>query len=149
MVLQQLFSDRFSRCPAMNSLASLCVQMSCLDFVHCGMLAVIASLVTVMKRLPTPSSCPVSLVTQLVVMIGVRKLLDFIFTQRELKVLDDVMPEHTKKKREEEEKMKEVEQEEFEMKVGCSPVVPISLASPVWCGSLGLHHWHLAVFLLL
>ncbi|XP_077555796.1 na[+]-driven anion exchanger 1 isoform X6 [Haemaphysalis longicornis] len=52
----------------------------------------------------------------LVVMIGVRKLLDFIFTQRELKVLDDVMPEHTKKKREEEEKMKEVEQEEFEMK---------------------------------
>ncbi|XP_065309256.1 electroneutral sodium bicarbonate exchanger 1 isoform X8 [Dermacentor albipictus] len=51
----------------------------------------------------------------LVVMIGVRKLLDFIFTQRELKVLDDVMPEHTKKKREED-KMKEAEQEEFEMK---------------------------------
>ncbi|XP_023223623.1 sodium-driven chloride bicarbonate exchanger-like [Centruroides sculpturatus] len=37
----------------------------------------------------------------LVVMIGVRKLLDFVFTQRELKLLDDVMPEHTKKKREE------------------------------------------------
>ncbi|EEC00877.1 sodium bicarbonate cotransporter, putative, partial [Ixodes scapularis] len=51
----------------------------------------------------------------LVVMIGVRKLLDFIFTQRELKVLDDVMPEHTKKKQEEE-MMKEVEQEVFEMK---------------------------------
>lgn len=57
----------------------------------------------------------------LVVMIGVRKLLDFIFTQRELKVLDDVMPEHTKKKREEEEKMKEVEQEEFEMKNALLP----------------------------
>lgn len=56
----------------------------------------------------------------LVVMIGVRKLLDFIFTQRELKVLDDVMPEHTKKKREEE-KMKEVEQEEFEMKNALLP----------------------------
>lgn len=37
----------------------------------------------------------------LVVMIGVRKLLDFVFTRRELKILDDVMPEHTKKKREE------------------------------------------------
>ncbi|KAL1435434.1 hypothetical protein MTO96_000111 [Rhipicephalus appendiculatus] len=44
----------------------------------------------------------------LVVMIGVRKLLDFIFTQRELKVLDDIMPEHTKKKQEED-KMKEAE----------------------------------------
>lgn len=56
----------------------------------------------------------------LVVMIGVRKLLDFIFTQRELKVLDDVMPEHTKKKREED-KMKEAEQEEFEMKNALLP----------------------------
>lgn len=33
----------------------------------------------------------------LVVMIGVRKLLDFVFTRRELKILDDVMPEHTRK----------------------------------------------------
>lgn len=56
----------------------------------------------------------------LVVMIGVRKLLDFIFTQRELKVLDDVMPEHTKKKREEE-KLKEVQLEEFEMKNALLP----------------------------
>lgn len=30
-------------------------------------------------------------------MIGVRKLLDFVFTQRELKILDDVMPEHRRK----------------------------------------------------
>ncbi|KAG1685795.1 Sodium-driven chloride bicarbonate exchanger [Nymphon striatum] len=36
-------------------------------------------------------------------MIFVRKLLDFIFTQRELKILDDVMPESTKRKKEEEE----------------------------------------------
>ncbi|KAH6939873.1 hypothetical protein HPB50_021919 [Hyalomma asiaticum] len=56
----------------------------------------------------------------LVVMIGVRKLLDFIFTQRELKVLDDIMPEHTKKKREED-KMKEAEREEFEMKNALLP----------------------------
>ncbi|XP_040355258.1 sodium-driven chloride bicarbonate exchanger isoform X3 [Ixodes scapularis] len=61
----------------------------------------------------------------LVVMIGVRKLLDFIFTQRELKVLDDVMPEHTKKKQEEE-MMKEVEQEVFEMKNALLPDVSSS-----------------------
>ncbi|XP_028966571.1 electroneutral sodium bicarbonate exchanger 1 [Galendromus occidentalis] len=30
----------------------------------------------------------------LVVMIGIRKCLDFIFTRKELKVLDDIMPEH-------------------------------------------------------
>ncbi|XP_059350576.1 sodium-driven chloride bicarbonate exchanger-like isoform X2 [Daphnia carinata] len=39
----------------------------------------------------------------LVVMIGVRKSLDFIFTKYELKVLDDLMPEiHTKHKEEDE-----------------------------------------------
>ncbi|KAG8223167.1 hypothetical protein J437_LFUL000333, partial [Ladona fulva] len=36
----------------------------------------------------------------LVVMIGIRKLLDFFFTQRELKILDDVMPEMSKWKEE-------------------------------------------------
>lgn len=29
----------------------------------------------------------------LVVMIGIRKALDFVFTRRELQILDDVMPE--------------------------------------------------------
>lgn len=33
----------------------------------------------------------------LVVMIGIRKALDLIFTRRELKILDDVMPEMTKR----------------------------------------------------
>lgn len=28
----------------------------------------------------------------LVVMIGIRKLLDYVFTRRELKMLDDIMP---------------------------------------------------------
>lgn len=32
----------------------------------------------------------------LVVMIGIRKLLDLVFTRRELKILDDIMPETTK-----------------------------------------------------
>lgn len=35
----------------------------------------------------------------LVVMIGVRKLLDWVFTQRELKILDDTLPEFSRKKR--------------------------------------------------
>lgn len=35
-------------------------------------------------------------------MIVVRKLLDYVFTQRELKILDDIMPESTKRKDEEE-----------------------------------------------
>lgn len=30
-------------------------------------------------------------------MIGIRKALDFLFTQRELKILDDIMPEMTKR----------------------------------------------------
>ena len=30
-------------------------------------------------------------------MIGVRKMLDYVFTQRELKILDDVWPEHKRK----------------------------------------------------
>ncbi|XP_026680969.1 electroneutral sodium bicarbonate exchanger 1 [Diaphorina citri] len=38
---------------------------------------------------------------QLVVMIGIRKLLDCLFTQRELKILDDVMPETIKRSDEE------------------------------------------------
>lgn len=33
----------------------------------------------------------------LVVMIGIRKSLDLLFTRRELKILDDVMPEMTKR----------------------------------------------------
>lgn len=33
----------------------------------------------------------------LVVMIGIRKSLDCIFTRRELKILDDIMPEMTRR----------------------------------------------------
>lgn len=33
----------------------------------------------------------------LVVMIGIRKALDLVFTRRELKILDDIMPEMTKR----------------------------------------------------
>ena len=44
-------------------------------------------------------------------MIGVRKLLDFVFTRKELKLLDDIMPEHIKRKQEEEKLVKEEEQQ--------------------------------------
>ncbi|XP_037297864.1 sodium bicarbonate cotransporter 3 isoform X1 [Manduca sexta] len=37
----------------------------------------------------------------LVVMIGIRKALDFFFTRREMKILDDVMPEMTKRNQDE------------------------------------------------
>lgn len=37
----------------------------------------------------------------LVVMIGIRKALDFVFTRRELKILDDIMPEVTKRRQHE------------------------------------------------
>ena len=49
-------------------------------------------------------------------MIVVRKLLDFFFTQRELKILDDVMPESTRRKQvDEEEKKAEYEQQEVSL----------------------------------
>ncbi|XP_054168120.1 electroneutral sodium bicarbonate exchanger 1-like isoform X2 [Oppia nitens] len=47
----------------------------------------------------------------LVVIIFIRKLLDLFFTRNELKLLDDIMPEHTKQKREEEKREKEAEKE--------------------------------------
>lgn len=37
----------------------------------------------------------------LVVMIGIRKSLDLFFTRREMKILDDVMPEMTKRNQDE------------------------------------------------
>lgn len=48
-------------------------------------------------------------------MIGVRKLLDFVFTQRELKILDDVMPEHRRKE------IEDLTREGEELNEGLSP----------------------------
>lgn len=45
----------------------------------------------------------------LVVMIGIRKSLDLIFTRRELKILDDVMPEITKRNQDELRELGDVE----------------------------------------
>ncbi|XP_058824176.1 sodium bicarbonate cotransporter 3 isoform X10 [Topomyia yanbarensis] len=43
------------------------------------------------------SSTSILFPLMLVVMIGIRKSLDFLFTRRELKILDDVMPEMTRR----------------------------------------------------
>lgn len=40
-------------------------------------------------------------------MIGIRKSLDFVFVRRELKILDDVMPEVTKRTKEDEWKLRD------------------------------------------
>ena len=40
-------------------------------------------------------------------MIGIRKSLDFVFARRELKILDDVMPEVTKRSKEDEWKLQD------------------------------------------
>ncbi|KAH7645235.1 na+-driven anion exchanger 1-like protein [Dermatophagoides farinae] len=48
------------------------------------------------------SSKPISITfpLMLVVILGIRKLLDYVFTQEELKILDDKMPESKRKKKE-------------------------------------------------
>lgn len=43
------------------------------------------------------SSTSILFPLMLVVMIGIRKSLDLIFTKRELKILDDLMPEMTRR----------------------------------------------------
>lgn len=43
------------------------------------------------------SSTSILFPLMLVVMIGIRKALDLVFTRRELKILDDIMPEMTKR----------------------------------------------------
>ena len=37
--------------------------------------------------------------SQLVVMIGVRKMLDYVFTKEELKILDDILPEFSRREK--------------------------------------------------
>ncbi|KAK9754989.1 Band 3 cytoplasmic domain [Popillia japonica] len=62
----------------------------------------------------------------LVVMIGIRKSLDFIFTRRELKILDDVMPELSKRNQQEQ---MEQDAEAKPLQVESSGNLKISLAN--------------------
>ncbi|XP_076368685.1 sodium-driven chloride bicarbonate exchanger-like isoform X3 [Tachypleus tridentatus] len=77
-------------------------------------LACLVTLWVIKSYKPTSIAFPL----MLVVMIGIRKLLDFVFTQRELKILDDVIPESAKKKLEEEMRKLEEEQDTSTEKEG-------------------------------
>ena len=50
-------------------------------------------------------------VFQLVVMMGIRKLLDFFFTPNELKILDDILPEFHRNERIDDEEQEAAEKE--------------------------------------
>ncbi|XP_076245520.1 na[+]-driven anion exchanger 1 isoform X10 [Calliopsis andreniformis] len=66
----------------------------------------------------------------LVVMIGIRKSLDLLFTQRELKILDDVMPEPSKKHADDLRQLESgEEQNESSLGYGPSGNIQISLAN--------------------
>ena len=49
-------------------------------------------------------------------MVGVRKLLEFVFTKRELKILDDALPEYKRKEKIEEEDDDSIEEEAMKYK---------------------------------
>ncbi|KOX70859.1 Sodium bicarbonate cotransporter 3 [Melipona quadrifasciata] len=65
----------------------------------------------------------------LVVMIGIRKSLDLVFTQRELKILDDVMPEPSKKHADDLRQLESGEEQNESMGYGPSGNIQISLAN--------------------
>ncbi|XP_046607343.1 sodium-driven chloride bicarbonate exchanger [Neodiprion virginianus] len=65
----------------------------------------------------------------LVVMIGIRKSLDFFFTRRELKILDDVMPETSKKHAHDMQQLENGEDEEKSLGFGTSGNLQIPLAN--------------------
>ncbi|KAG7201565.1 hypothetical protein KM043_004313 [Ampulex compressa] len=65
----------------------------------------------------------------LVVMIGIRKSLDLVFTQRELKILDDVMPEPSKKHAEDLRQLESGEEQNESVGFGDSGNIQISLAN--------------------
>ncbi|KAH0953671.1 hypothetical protein HN011_005095, partial [Eciton burchellii] len=65
----------------------------------------------------------------LVVMIGIRKLLDIVFTQRELKILDDIMPEPSKKHADDLRKLENGEEHTDTMGYGPPENIQISLAN--------------------
>ncbi|XP_017766032.1 PREDICTED: electroneutral sodium bicarbonate exchanger 1 isoform X1 [Eufriesea mexicana] len=75
------------------------------------------------------SSTSILFPLMLVVMIGIRKSLDLIFTQRELKILDDVMPEPSKKHADDLRQLESGEEQNESMEYGPSGNIQISLAN--------------------
>ncbi|KAK6632261.1 hypothetical protein RUM44_007302 [Polyplax serrata] len=72
------------------------------------------------------SSTSILFPLMLVVMIGIRKSLDFVFTRRELKILDDVMPEVTKRSKEDEWNLKGEENQNLEFPPGGNLQIPLA-----------------------
>ncbi|XP_033356124.1 electroneutral sodium bicarbonate exchanger 1 isoform X5 [Bombus vosnesenskii] len=75
------------------------------------------------------SSTSILFPLMLVVMIGIRKSLDLLFTQRELKILDDVMPEPSRKHAEDLRQLESGEEQNEPMAYGPSGNIQISLAN--------------------
>ncbi|XP_020292594.1 sodium-driven chloride bicarbonate exchanger isoform X3 [Pseudomyrmex gracilis] len=75
------------------------------------------------------SSTSILFPLMLVVMIGIRKSLDLIFTQRELKILDDIMPEPSKKHADDLRKLENGEDHTETMGYGPPGNIQISLAN--------------------
>ncbi|XP_060822757.1 electrogenic sodium bicarbonate cotransporter 1 isoform X7 [Bombus pascuorum] len=75
------------------------------------------------------SSTSILFPLMLVVMIGIRKSLDLFFTQRELKILDDVMPEPSRKHAEDLRQLESGEEQNESMGYGPSGNIQISLAN--------------------
>ncbi|XP_076391843.1 na[+]-driven anion exchanger 1 isoform X10 [Megachile rotundata] len=75
------------------------------------------------------SSTSILFPLMLVVMIGIRKSLDLFFTQRELKILDDVMPEPSKKHADDLRQLESGEEQNESMGYGPSGNIQISLAN--------------------
>lgn len=72
----------------------------------------------------------------LVVIILARKMLDFVFSRKELKILDDIMPESTKRKREEEKELFKKESEaEADKK---SPISPTGIMPNTSSGNMSI-----------
>ncbi|XP_015432862.1 PREDICTED: electroneutral sodium bicarbonate exchanger 1 [Dufourea novaeangliae] len=75
------------------------------------------------------SSTSILFPLMLVVMIGIRKSLDLVFTQRELKILDDVMPEPSKKHADDLRQLESGEEQNESMGYGTPSNIQISLAN--------------------
>ncbi|XP_034173072.1 na[+]-driven anion exchanger 1 isoform X3 [Osmia lignaria lignaria] len=75
------------------------------------------------------SSTSILFPLMLVVMIGIRKSLDLLFTQRELKILDDVMPEPSKKHADDLRQLESGEEQNESMGYGPAGNIQISLAN--------------------
>ncbi|XP_043801295.1 sodium-driven chloride bicarbonate exchanger isoform X3 [Apis laboriosa] len=77
------------------------------------------------------SSTSILFPLMLMVMIGIRKSLDLMFTQRELKILDDIMPEPSKKHAEDLRQLENGEEQNESNPIGYGPSgnIQISLAN--------------------